>query len=388
MGVRAAAALGVVAALTGLGASAAAPAVYRVIVASEAADTITHLSFAAGRLTVDRTVPVGIMPNDIDGPHGLAIAPDGKSYFVTFAHGQPNGTLWRLSTADDRVLGHVTLGMFPATAQLTPDGEFVYVVNFNLHGDRVPSSVSVVAVDGMLEVARIPTCLMPHGSRINAQGTRQYSACMMDDTLVEIDTNRLKASRYFSLTRGSEHGATGSPPPPTQAPSSHAGHGTEAPPPDSAACSPTWAQPSADGRRVYAACNGTSEIVEVDVESWSLVRRLPAGAGVYNLAATHDGTRLVATNRRGQSVSVIDLLSGRTLREVATARRVVHGVAISADDRYAFITVEGVAAEPGTVQVLDLSSLTVVATTEVPPQAGGVDVITDTGEAAPGKSGL
>ena len=374
-------------ALACLASAGAASPVYHVIVASEAADAITHLTFSSGRLTVDRTVPVGVMPNDIDGPHGLALAPDHKSYFVTFAHGQPHGTLWRLSTADDRVLGQVTLGMFPATAQVTPDGEFVYVVNFNLHGDRVPSSVSVVATDGMLEVARIPTCLMPHGSRINPQGTRQYSTCMMDDTLVEIDTGRLKASRYFSLTRGHEHGEAGTPPRPAAVPAAHAGHGTEAPPAGSTACSPTWAQPSSSGTRVYAACNGTSEIVEIDVDSWSLVRRLPAGAGVYNLAVTHDGTRLIATNRRGQSVSVVDLASGRTLREVPTARRVVHGVAVSADDRYAFITVEGVAAEPGTVQVLDLASLTMVAAADVPPQAGGVDVFTDTGGAAPGKSG-
>jgi DNA-binding beta-propeller fold protein YncE len=364
------------------------PVVYRAIVASEAADAITHLTFSEGRLTSDRTVPVGIMPNDIDGPHGLALAPDGKSYFVTFAHGQPNGTLWRLATADDRLLGQVTLGMFPATAQVTPDGEFIYVVNFNLHGDRVPSSVSVVATDGMLEVSRIPTCLMPHGSRINPQGTRQYSACMMDDTLVEIDTRRLKASRYFSLTRGHEHGADGPPPTTAATPGGHGGHGADAPPAGSTSCSPTWAQPSSDGRRVYVACNGTSEIVEVDVEAWSVVRRLPAGSGVYNLATTQDGTRLIATNRRGKSVSVIELPSGRVLREVATARRVVHGVAVTADDRYAFITVEGVAAEPGTVQVLDLASLTMVATADVPPQAGGIDVITDTGAAAPGKSGL
>ena len=85
---------------------------------------------------------------------------------------------------------------------------------------------------------------------------------------------------------------------------------------------------------------------------------------------------------------MFELPSGRVLREIATARRVVHGVAVTADDRYAFVTVEGVAAEPGTVQVLDLASLTMVATADVPPQAGGIDVITDTGEAAPGRSGL
>ena len=208
------------------------------------------------------------MPNDIDGPHGLAVAPDGQSYFVTFAHGQPNGTLWRLAASDDRVLGHVTLGMFPATAQVTPDGEFAFVVNFNLHGDRVPSSVSVVATGGMLEVARIPTCLMPHGSRINAQGTKHYSACMMDDTLVEIDTRTLKVARHFTVTRGSERGASGAPVarPDSDRSAAHGGHGAEPPPPGSTACSPTWAQPSSDGRRVFVACNGSSEIVEIDVD--------------------------------------------------------------------------------------------------------------------------
>jgi DNA-binding beta-propeller fold protein YncE len=353
----------------------AAPA-YRIIVASEAADAVSHLTFDGTTLAVERTVPVGLMPNDIDGPHGVAVAPDGASYYVTFAHGQPNGTLWRLATADDRPLGHVTLGMFPATAQVTPDGEFAFVVNFNLHGDRVPSSVSVVATEAMLEVARIPTCLMPHGSRINAQGTRHYSACMMDDTLVEIDTRRLKVARHFTVTKGGEVGGAGPPVSRSIATSgAHAGHGAEPPPPGSTACSPTWAQPSSDGRRVFVACNGSSEIVEIDVESWTLVRRLAAGPGVYNLAVTHDGKRLLATNRRGQSVSVIDIATGTERARVPTKRRVVHGVVVSADDRYAFISVEGVAAEPGTVEVLDLTTLNVVATADVPPQAGGIDVI-------------
>jgi DNA-binding beta-propeller fold protein YncE len=351
-------------------------ATYHIIVASEAADAISHLTFGPAGLTVDRTVSVGLMLNDIDGPHGLAVAPDGQSYFVTFAHGQPNGTLWRLAAGDDRALGHVTLGMFPATAQVTPDGEFAFVVNFNLHGDRVPSSVSVVATGGMLEVARIPTCQMPHGSRINAQGTKHYSACMMDDTLVEIDTRTLKVARHFTVTRGGERGAWGAPPGrPAATHMAHGGHGAEPPPRSSTACSPTWAQPSIDGRRVFVACNGSSEIVEIDAEAWSLVRRVSAGPGVYNLAVTHDGRRLLATNRRGQSVSVIDILTGAELARVPTKRRVVHGVVVTPDDRYAFVSVEGIAAEPGTVEVLDLTSLRVVATADVPAQAGGIDVI-------------
>jgi DNA-binding beta-propeller fold protein YncE len=355
------------------------PREYRAYVASEAADAISAVLLGPSGLTLERTLPIGLMPNDIDGPHGVAVSPDGRTFFVSLAHGQPFGSVWKYSVADDTVVGQVTLGMFPATMQVTPDGEFLYVVNFNLHGDRVRSSVSVVATDGLLEVARIPTCLMPHGSRINPQGTRHYSACMMDDTLVEIDTGTLKVSRYFTMTPGQEAGHAGAPQPSGASSDGRAphlaGHGSEPPPPGTRSCSPTWAQPSSDGRRVFVACSGSSDIVEIDANEWNVVRHIQAGPGVYNLAVTRDGRLLLATNRRDQSVSVIEIASGKELARLPTKRRVVHGVAVTDDDRYALVTVEGVASEPGTVEAIDLAALKTLATLDVPPQAGGVDVL-------------
>jgi hypothetical protein len=49
------------------------------------------------------------------------------------------------------------------------------------------------------------------------------------------------------------------------------------------------------------------------------------------------------------------------------------GLVISPDCRYAFVTLEGVGAEPGTVDVVDLTSLTRVASVDVGQQAGGID---------------
>ena len=49
---------------------------------------------------MDRVVQVGTMPSDNDGPHNLAVAPDGKSYYVSIAHGTPFGSLWKLDAAD------------------------------------------------------------------------------------------------------------------------------------------------------------------------------------------------------------------------------------------------------------------------------------------------
>jgi DNA-binding beta-propeller fold protein YncE len=357
------------------------PGAYQAIVVSESVDEIARITFGPGGARVDKVAPVGMSLIDPDGPHGVALSPDGAHYFVTTAHGLPGGLLWKFRTTDDEPVGRTVLGPFPATAQVSPDGYFVWVVNFNLHGDMVPSSVSVVETGEMIEVARIPTCTMPHGSRLNAAGTRHYSACMMDEVLVEVDAQQFAVHRHFFLTQGKEMGMAGAPP--QRGAGSHgahgdhdaSGHGMEPPAPGDVSCSPTWAQPSPDGTRVWVACNKSSEIVEIDVASWRLVRRIPAGDGVYNLAVTSDGRRLVATNKRGQSVSVFDAVSGRELARIPTTRRVVHGAAISSDNRYAFISNEGVGSEKSTVDIIDLAALRIVATVEVGQQAGGIDVL-------------
>lgn len=356
---------------------------YLVYVVSESADEITLVRFGPKGARVERKLGTGVMPSDLDGPHGIAITRDKAFYFVSLAHGAPNGSVWKYSAENDAVLGKVTLGMFPATMDVSPDGQFLYVVNFNLHGDMVPSSVSVVSTELMTELARITTCAMPHGSRFNPQGTKHYSVCMMDDQLVEIDTSTLKVSRSFLLTKGREMGMTGAPKAPAKMSmpgmkmggmKDTGGHGLEAPKPGDAGCSPTWAQPSTDGTKIYVACNKSSEIVEIDATAWKMTRRIQTGPGVYNLAVTKDG-RLIGTNKRGPSVSVIDLKSGKELARIPTKRRVVHGAVVSPDDRYAFISIEGIGSDPGTVEIIDLQSLKSVAAVDVGAQAGGIDFL-------------
>jgi DNA-binding beta-propeller fold protein YncE len=345
---------------------------YLVFVASEGNDRIALVRFGPRGARVEREQKIGTNPTELVGPHGLYVSPDRKWYYVTTAHGAPNGALWKFSTATGEQAGRVELGRFPATVQVAPNGHYAWVVNFNLYGDMVPSSVSVVYTDQMLEVRRIPTCVMPHGSRLSPDGRRQYSACMMNDELVEIDADSMAVSRRFMLKKGGEHGVSG--PPEAMAMSGGAGgHSMQPPKPGDVGCSPTWAQPSADGRTVWVACNKSNDIVEIDVASWRLRRRIPAGDGIYNLAVSHDGRLLVGTNKRGKSVSVIETSSGRELASIPTTRRVPSGLVISPDDRYAFVTQEGVGAEPGTVDVIDLRTLARVASVDVGQQAGGID---------------
>jgi DNA-binding beta-propeller fold protein YncE len=319
---------------------------------------VTLLRFGPQGLQKVHETHIGLMPVDINGPHGIAISPDKQYVYVSLGHGRPDGSVWKLKAGTEDVVKYAPLGLFPATADISKDGEFLYVANANFHGDMVPSSVSVVATDAMIEVKRITTCTMPHGSRLSPDGTKHYSACMMDDMLAEIDTQKFDVSRTFMLTAGKEMGMDG--PPHAQMKMSDL------------TCVPTWAQPSNDGSEIYVACNKSNEILVIDAATWKLSRRFPAGNGVYNLAMTKDG-RLVATNKRGQSVSIFDPKTGKELARLPTKRKVVHGAVVTPDNRYAFISVEGVGDDPGTVEVIDLDTMKTVATADVPTQAAGID---------------
>ena len=335
---------------------------YYVYVAAESEDRVDIVRFDGSAATLVDSIPVGRFPTEIDGPHGLAVDPAGDRWFLTLAHGNPYGTVVGYSTETNRPSGSTTLGMFPATMQVT-EGGLLFAVNFNLHGDHVPSSVSVVDVETMTEIEQIETCTMPHGSRLTRDGARHYSACMMDDMLVEIDALRLEVHRRMYLRPGHERDwPADETTPPMEG---HTG-------PDTKTCSPTWAQPSVDGAKVYVTCNKNGEVLEVDVAGWTITRRFETGPGPYNLDVTPDGRWLIVTYKGGQATGVWDLESGTEHARIENTRRLPHGIAVTPDSRFAFITVEGIGGEPGTVDVIDIERGELVATADVGKQAGGI----------------
>ena len=350
------------------------PGTYWVYVGAESADLVQRVRFDSAGATVEKTIVVGESAVEMEGPHGLQISRDGKYLHLTTGHGSPDGKYWKYALGADTLVGPGTfLGFFPASIDVTPDGMYAFVVNFNLHGAMVPSSVSVVYTPTNTEVARTTTCTMPHGSRVDPTGMRQYSTCKMDAQLVELDTRTFEVARRFSVARGKEGPVS------PDAHGEHAGHaaagssvtaqpGAMAP----ASCSPTWAQPGADGKKIYVACNKADEIIEIDGDSWAVTRRFATGRGPYNLAVTPDGRLLVATLKQGGGVQAWDLASGESVMQVKSSTTVTHGVTISPDSRYAFVSSEGVGAAPGMVDVYDLHARTRVASVEVGQQAGGI----------------
>ena len=312
---------------------------YYVYVCAESEDEVALVRYGPGGAEVVKTIAVGSYPNEIEGPHGITVDPDGRHWYVSIAHGLPFGSVHKYETGTDAWVGDVTLGLFPATLDVSPATGLLFAVNFNLHGGMEPSSISAVEVDTMAEVARIDTGVMPHGSRLSRDGTRHYSVNMMGGDLVELDALGFEIARRLPLGDGVQ---------------------------------PTWVTaPTADGI-AYVTGNNVARVFEIDLRAWRILRTFETGAGPYNLDVTPNGATLVATYKGGDAVGFWDLASGIERARVSTTRTIPHGVAITPDGRYAFVTLEGVGSDPGTVEVFHVPTAERVGVVDIGKQAGGI----------------
>jgi len=386
-------------ALLAVGAVAPADPEYRLVVVSESGDIITWIRVKDGRLETERVVPIGIMPADIDGPHNVRVAPDNKSYYVSVAHGTPYGSLWRLDVFNDTLIGRAPLEYFPTTISVTPDGDLAFVANSDFYGDRPRvNMLSIVHTPTMTTITNLPVCDMPHGVKVNHAGSSVYVSCMHSDELLELDISTLSIVRRVKT--GSGHAMTGGghdldahkasaaapstpPAPAASAPtgaSEHAGHdmstmpmtGPKGGPDLSKECAPTFVAVSPDDKTLYAACNVGYTMQVWDAATLTLIKELPTGKGAYNVEPSPDGKFVIVTNKKDQSISVFD---ARTLAEVAripTTKKIVHGIAYSPDSKLAFITQESIGADPGAVDMIDLTTLKNIGTLPVPAQPTGI----------------
>lgn len=361
---------------------------YYVYVTAESEDEVALISFDArtGKTIIEKEIAVGTKPADIEGPHGITVAPDGKHWYLSMAHGNPNGLLYKFKTGTDEFVGETTLGIFPASMQISPTTGYLFCVNFNLHGEMVPSTISVVEPVSMTEITRIPVGIMPHGSRISPDGLRQYTVAMMSGELFEINTMNFKVSRILNLDTNSpidpesfgtekndqkamdketmDHQAMGH---------GDMNHGdSNKKPMHHSMIKPTWVMPHPSKKLIYVAGNGTNEILEIDSEKWTIINRMKTGRAPYNLDITPDGTKLIASYKGEAATGIWDLNTHQEIARISNTRKVSHGVAVSPDNKYAFISVEGIGGEPGTMDVIDLTTLKKVASADMGKQAGGI----------------
>jgi len=152
------------------------------------------------------------------------------------------------------------------------------------------------------------------------------SAGLLVTKTIEVDALRFEVTRRLSLAQGKTPESI-----PVTAPTIPV-------------IAPTWVTRPTSDSMVYIAGSKSGSILEVDLDEWQ-VRRVfaEAGQGPYNLAVVESRQLLIVT-----------------LKEA------------TADGKFTFVTNEGVAGEPGTVEVYDDQSLRRLASVDVGKQAGGL----------------
>ncbi|MDW3193702.1 MAG: YncE family protein [Cytophagales bacterium] len=340
---------------------------YYVYVAAESEDEVAVVHFDGKTARVAETIAVGYQPTEIEGPHGITVDPSGEFWYLSMAHGNPYGRLYKYRTDNNKLVDYVELGIFPATMQISEASGLLFCVNFNLHGRMVPSTVSVVDPVSMSEITKITTGSMPHGSRISPDGLKHYSVAMMSGELFEIDALSLQVSKVLKLDKeeaGMDHSM--------HAGMDHSQHMNMDKGMSHSKVKPTWVIPHPTNGRVYVAGNGSDEILEIDTKTWETTRTFTTGKGPYNVEISPDGKTLVATYKSEGTTAVWNLKKGKEATKITNSRKVSHGIAISSDSKYAFISVEGKGGQPGSVDVIDLKKMELVAYAEVGKQAGGI----------------
>ena len=343
---------------------------YYAYVASESEDTVSLIKFDGKEAVEAERIDVGFMFAEIEGPHGITVDPSGDFWYISLAHGNPFGTLVKYSTETNQAVARTTLGLFPASMEISNITGFLYCVNFNLHGSMKPSNVSVVDPETMTEITKITTGSMPHGSRLSPDGLFQYSVAMMSGELFEIDALDLKVSRVLNLEKKMMNDKKMDGKMMTNDKKESMMNTMDGM--KHSMVKPTWVIPHPNENIAYVAGNGSDEVIEVNLDKWEVSDRFKTGKGPYNLEITPNGKLLIGTIKSEGKTAIWNLENKEELAIIKNTTSVSHGIAISSDSKYAFVSVEGIGGEPGIVDVIDLDSYELVSSVKVGKQAGGI----------------
>lgn len=318
----------------------------KIYVANEDAGTLSVIDGAS--LTTVRNIAVG------QGAHNVQSAPDGKRVWVTnnglpppaagsaphkgmtkAEHGDMSATgeVWAIDTSTDEVVAKVPVGKHPAHVVLTNDGSYALVTN---GGDN---TVSVVDTTTLKVVDTVPTGAFPHGIRLSPDGKQAYVANLKGGTVSVIDIESRKELTQIAVGKG-----------------------------------PAQVGFTPDGRFAFVSLSQENRVAVIDPVGRKVLQTIVVGATPIQLSATPDSRFLMVANQGtrkapGKTVSVIDLNNFQQIKTIGTSSG-AHGVAIGADGRYAYVS----NVYANSVTVIDIQTGKAVKTLAVGRSPNGITV--------------
>jgi YVTN family beta-propeller protein len=300
---------------------------------------------------VTKYVNVGTSPAN-DAPHFIVT---GQHYWYVSLIGA--GQVWKYDIHADTLVKKGTVPGSPALLSLTPDGSKLYVSQFMTSSTN---RVVVLNTATMAVTKSIPVWTMPHGMRMNHAGTRLYVANMMSDNISVIDVaaDSVVATMLVAY--------------------------------DARPFGPTKYMPmevavSPNDSLIMVTCSEWREVRMFNAVTNTLVDSFQVGNQPWHLQFTPDGQFCYVTNRLGNTVSAIHISMHHVMSTITspTVLSYPHGVDVSPDGRYVFVSSENVGHNyipryntefVGNVSVIDHVSGQIVKVVEVGKMPTGLAV--------------
>lgn len=264
------------------------------------------------------------------GPHEAAISPDGRVAVVTIYGTQtPGNQLAVIDLAGDTVTRIIDLGSYTrphGAAFLAGRSDRVVVTS-----EATNNVVLVDLVTGAVEA--IPTqARASHMVAVTADGTRGWTANIVDNSVSEIDLTGRRFVRSFAVPAR----------------------------PEGIAVTP-------DGAEVWVGSNETGAVTVISTATGTIIHTLTGTTFPYRLTAAPDGSRMAIVDGTGNRLVIADVASHLIVGSIALDSP--RGVAIAPDNRTAYVTLAG-----GLLAVVDIESMTVRRTLAVQASPDGVGV--------------
>ncbi len=266
-------------------------------------NTVSVIDTAVGAVVA--TIPIAA------GPHGMAITPDGRWLYVS---SDGSSTVSVIETSTDRVTKTIEVGKSPHGVTLVPDKELL-----------------LVAVNGEDKIAFVDTAKQsviatvnvgkPHTIGVSPDGKMAYISSQVPGhfEVAIIDLTVRKVVRTIALDktpRDLEYGSDGKAVYFTKA----GANVIEVLDPVSdkvvaeipTGVSPHYVNHPRNTKYGMAIVQGPGELLLFDVKSNSPVRSIKVGDQPHWLAVSGDGKTAYVTNEGSNTLSVVDIASGKT----------------------------------------------------------------------------
>jgi YVTN family beta-propeller protein len=224
----------------------------RLLVSAEGKKELLVVDPKAGKV-------VARIPTGKEVSHMVVASPDGKRAFVANIG---SGSVTAIDLVARKVLRHIETGKGAEGIDITPDGREVWVTN------READTVSVLDA-GTLEVsATLPAAQFPIRVKITPDGKRALVSCARSGNVAVFDVAARKETRRVSIDKEAVPGST------DRIFSDQFGKSPV----------PVGLAIALDGKRAWVASTNADIVSEIDLGSWSVVRRLTAGKEPDGLA--------------------------------------------------------------------------------------------------------